>query len=54
MGKVRKRKENKASSDVSNDAEDSEFLEDSKENAIQTIIDQLQVNKLPFLIKFIN
>lgn len=44
MGKVRKRKENKRSSDVSNEnTEDSELLEDSKENAIQTIIDQLQV-----------
>ncbi|CAH0727325.1 unnamed protein product, partial [Brenthis ino] len=43
MGKVRKRKQNKGSNDVvSSNVDEEELIVDSKENAIQTIIDQLQ------------
>ncbi|KPI94899.1 HEAT repeat-containing protein 3 [Papilio xuthus] len=42
MGKVRKRKPNKAQNNIVADVSDEELPVDSKENVIQTILDQLQ------------
>lgn len=44
MGKVRKRKPHKSQSNTVADVSDEELPVDSKENVIQTILDQLQVS----------
>lgn len=49
MGKVKKRKVNKSQNNIVPDISDEELPIDSKENVVQTILDQLQVS---FLVGF--